>query len=77
VSACTYLIYDTISGDVSFPEVQAHPPENFIYEPNYCQYLFEDLGTRTELNLGEVAKVRFTKLHEHTVLRITWEGNFR
>ena len=60
-----------------FPEVAVVAPASYVYQPNYCQYLFLDLGTNRERNLGLVAKVSFVKLHEFSVLRITWEGNIR
>ncbi len=60
-----------------FPEVAVLPPESYIYQPNYCQFLFLDLGFNRERNLGELVKVYFTKQHEFTVLRVTWEGNLR
>ena len=54
-----------------------HPPAEYIYTPNYCQYFFPHLGVNRERNVGIIAMVIFTKQHDHTVLRVTWEGNLR
>ena len=65
------------SGDDSFPEVMVVPPEGFVFSPHYCQFLYPDLGINNERNLGTIVSVKFQKDHDHTVLRLTWEGNFR
>ena len=48
-----------------------------MFSPHYCQFVYTDLGINRERNLGTLAAVTFQKDHDHTVLRITWEGNFR
>lgn len=53
------------------------PPVGFVFSPHYCQYLYSDLGVNNERNLGPIVTRKFQKYHDHTVLRITWEGNFR
>lgn len=53
------------------------PPPGFVYLPNYCHYFFPTLAGQTERNLGTILQVTFTKLHPHTVLKVTWEGNLR
>lgn len=52
-------------------------PADFVYTPSYCQYVFPNLGDNRERNVGTVTTRKFTKDHPHTVLRVTWEGNFR
>ena len=64
-------------GDNTFPIVRPIPPPGFVYTPHYCQFYYPHLGVNRERNLGTVAEVKFMKDHDHTVLRITWEGNFR
>ena len=65
------------TGDPRTPRVVVTPPVSYMFQPNYCQFFFSDLFGNHERNLGTIAKVRFNKVHEFTVLRITWEGNFR
>ena len=65
------------AGDESFPEVAVTPPAGYIFSPHYCQYVYLDLGINNERNLGPIVVNKFQKYHEHTVLKITWEGNFR
>ena len=76
---CYYFshFYFVCAGDPTFPEVAVTPPDTYVYQPNYCQYFYPSLGFNRERNVGTVAEVEFTKLHDHTVLWITWEGNFR
>ena len=66
-----------LTGDDSFPEVAVRPPAGYIFSPHYCQFFYADLGTNRERNLGTIVTVKFNKDHDHTLLRITWEGNFR
>ena len=72
---CSIFLYP--SGNDYFPEVQATPPPDFVYEPIYCHYFYPNLAGNQERNLGIIAEVVFNKLHPHTFLRMTWEGNFR
>ena len=72
-----FFLFCLESGDNSVPEVVAKPPPTYVYAPHYCQFFYTSLTTNAERNLGSVAQVRFNKRHEHTVLKLTWEGNFR
>ena len=65
------------TGSDTFTEVAVRPPEGFVFSPHYCQFVYTDLGINRERNLGTLVAVTFQKDHDHTVLRITWEGNFR
>ena len=69
--------YFLCAGDESFPEVAVRPPSSFVFSPHYCQFLYPNLGINNERNLGPIVTAKFQKDHDHTVLRITWEGNFR
>ena len=64
-------------GETSVPEVRVFPPVEYTYTPNYCQYFFAHLDVNRERNVGVIAQVIFNKQHDHTVLRITWEGSLR
>ena len=66
-----------LTGNDTYPEVAVHTPAGYTYYPNYCQFLYPDLGINAERNLGPLVSVKFQKEHDHTVLQITWEGNLR
>jgi hypothetical protein len=65
------------AGDESVPEVAVTPPASYIFSPHYCQFVYPSLGINNERNLGPIVVTKFQKYHDHTVLKITWEGNFR
>lgn len=65
------------SGEDLIPEVAAEPPPTYVYQPHYCHFFYSNLGGDQERNLGTIAHVIFNKLHDHTVLKLTWEGNAR
>ncbi len=60
--------------EASVTEVRVRPPVEYTYTPNYCQYFFAHLDVNYDRNVGIIAQVIFNELHDHTVLRITWEG---
>eukprot|EP00731_Ephydatia_muelleri_P009476 Em0005g62a len=64
------------AGGVVPPVVTMTPP-GYIYQPHLCQYFYYRLVQNQERNVGTVAYAYFTKLHDHTLLRVTWEGNLR
>ena len=71
------MLLTTTIGDSTFPEVAVLPPQGFVFSPHYCHYFYTDLGINSERNLGTILTVKFRKDHDHTLLRLTWEGNLR
>lgn len=59
-------------GNANVPDASTAPP-SYVYKPNHCQVVFENLSFNRERNLGVLTAVKFNKMDDHTVLRITWE----
>jgi len=70
----TVKLYATI-GNPTVPE-PATPPPSYSYEPNHCQVAYANLSVNRERNLGVLATIKFNKVEDHTVLRITWEVGY-
>lgn len=52
-------------------------PAGYTYQPHLCQFFYYRLTGNKERNIGTVAYAHFTKQYDHTLLRVTWEGNLR
>ena len=77
---CQHAYYADIAlltGSGVVPPVVTTTPDGYTYQPHLCQYFYYRLVQNQERNVGTLAYAYFTKRHDHTLLRLTWEGNLR
>ncbi|XP_065888407.1 uncharacterized protein [Dysidea avara] len=70
------IVEEVSPRNAEVPETAVQPP-SYVYEPNHCQVAYANLSRNRERNLGVLTTILFNKTDDHTVLRITWEGNMR